>query len=408
MEKKLLPLFFVCLFALELPAQSILSVQYPGGMPVGHSTGPSLGLAGSGAGVQNDFYGMADNPGNLGAISRAVFSSFISMDYLSINDNNKTAGNLGLSPQLLSFAFPLGIAGTFGFSLDRRTNMNYKFRMQKTVRSSGPGIDMLDTLDLGFVKEGGTTVWQAGWGYAIGSFAKVGVSYERVYLSGSDFTMVRSAFTLEETTTAAIWDTTTLIFRGNGFRGGVLFPFKKLTVGFSGQYVFSGDIEKVTIGTHYAAPETEKGPFHLPPSFTAGASYRLSTQWLASASLGMTLWQDYYSPIKLGLPVDNALTFSMGGQYIPAPNLLVPRYWEIMQYRAGFRFTQLPVPTASETALTLSLGLPVQKGGGLFDLVVEMGRRSDGTIKNYAENFVKIGLGINGGRKWSQNTGIRY
>lgn len=406
MPKKAIPFLLMALCCcLQVPAQSLLSAEFPAGLPISPSTGPSLGLAGSGTGVQNDFYGMADNPGNLGGITRAVFSSFLSLDYLSINDNNKTAGNLGLSPQLLSFAFPLGIAGTFGFSLDRRTNMNYKFRTRSTIDLQGSGYNALDTIDLGLVNTGGITVWQAGWGYAVGQFVKIGVSYERLYLSGSDFTMVRSAFTTIE---ADEWDTTSLVFRGNGFRGGVLFPFKKLTVGFSGQYVFSGDIDKVTHGMHYAAPITEKGSFHLPPSFTAGASYRLSTQWLAAASLGVTLWQDYYSSFKLGLPVDNALSVSMGGQYIPAPNLLVPRYWEIMQYRAGLRYTQLPVPTASEMALTLSLGLPIQQGGGLFDVVVEMGRRSDSDIKNYSENFVKIGLGINGGRKWAQSTGIRY
>ena len=225
-------------------------------------------------------------------------------------------------PQLLSFAFPLGIAGTFGFSYDRRTSVDYLFRTKGTVNFPGGEFYALDTIDLGLARSGGTTVWQAGWGYAFGQHVQAGASYERVYLSSTDITMMRTAFTpIEGSYSTDIRDTASTVFRGNGFRGGVLFPFKKLTIGFSGEYIFSGDLETFAVGAHYvdSIAKWERTPFHLPPSFSAGASYRPTPQWIAAGSFGVTMWRDYYSSVKLGLPVDNALTFSAGGQYIPAP-----------------------------------------------------------------------------------------
>jgi hypothetical protein len=129
---------------------------------------------------------------------------------------------------------------------------------------------------------------------------------------------------------------------------------------------------------------------------------------MAAVSSEITLWERYSSSITLGGKVDKALSFAAGAQYIPAPNLLAPRYWEIMQYRASFRYRELPVVSGSEFAFTLSTGLPLLRGGGLVDLIAEYGRRSDSRFSGYSEQFVNFSIGINGGRKWSQSTGIRY
>ena len=62
----------LCLFG-SVSAQSILSLEYPGGLPLAHSTGTSLGMEGAGTGVVNDYFGMSDNIANIGATTRAVF-----------------------------------------------------------------------------------------------------------------------------------------------------------------------------------------------------------------------------------------------------------------------------------------------------------------------------------------------
>jgi hypothetical protein len=392
----------MCMTAASLcSAQSVLSVQYPTGLPIAHSTGPSLSIGGAGTGVRSDFFGMADNVANLGGMNRAVFSASTSFDFTYLNEGNASSSHLALSPRLFSFAFHIAPAGTFGFSLDQRSTTRLKFVTTDVITLPDNG-SITDSL--GISDRGGLKSWQVGWGRAIGRHAFAGVSYQRIYLS-SENTAIYSA---DLGGGESRYDSTRLLFRGNAFRGGILVPVDKWSFGMSGEYVLEGDAERTLRSTDSTSNESATFRFSLPPSLSFGASCALTPSWMAAASTGITLWQSYRSGVRLGGKVDNTWSFSAGAQYIPAPNLLVPRYWEIIQYRLGFRYSELPVATGSEFAFTAGIGLPLLKGGGLIDCIAEYGSRSDSRFGNYSERFLHLYLGINGGRKWSQKTGIRY
>ncbi|MBN2037807.1 MAG: hypothetical protein JW768_13790 [Chitinispirillaceae bacterium] len=400
-------LALVCI-CVQSGAQSILSLSSPIGLPSLHSTGPSQSIGGSGTGVANDFFGMADNPGNLGALTRSSFSSLISLDLLSIDDRGETTEHFLLSPRLISFAFPLKLAGTFCVSLDRHSDARFKYRAQKTYAFATGDVD---TVDVGVLKNGGLTSWQVGWGYAIGTFIRLGMSFERLYLLHDEITMRRVAVSaVQAGYYSELHDTVRLVFRGNGFRGGLLVPYRKLAIGISGEYFFQGDAESKSF---LQSPDTvtvssQTFFLHLPPSLASGVSYTFSPSLFVAASAGVTLWSRYQSGVRLGSAVDDAFSFSCGSQFIPAPNLLVPRYWEIIQYRLGVRYAQLPSTTGSEYAVTLGFGLPFQQNVGLFDIIFDIGRRTDSGYAEYAENFIQVKLGLNAGKEWFQNTGIRY
>jgi hypothetical protein len=392
----------LCLMvAAALYAQSPLSVQYPGGLPLAHASGPSLSLAGAGIGVRNDFFGMADNPANLGGMNRAVFSAVTSFDFLTISEGNAGSTLFSLSPRLLSFSFPISPVGAFGFSLDRRSSTNLRYVADTLITVPG-GASVRDSL--GVAIQGGLTSWQAGWGRAFGRRLFVGAAYERMYLSSNDITLYSAG------TEGGVpqYDSIKYLFRGNALRAGALFTLQKLTLGISGEYVFTGDAQRTVGSTDSTLAGERTFSLTLPPSLSIGASYAFSPSWMAAVSSGITLWQNYRSPVKLGGAVDNALSFAGGAQYIPAPSLLTPKYWEIMQYRAGFRYCELPVTTGSEFAFDLGVGLPLLRGGGLVDLVAEYGKRSDSRFTGHSEQFLHVSIGINGGRKWSRSTGIRY
>jgi len=69
----------------------------------------------------------------------------------------------------------------------------------------------------------------------------------------------------------------------------------------------------------------------------------------------------------------------------------------------------MPLSTASEFGITLGAGFPIQQAGGLFDVSVELGRRSDSRFDNFREDFLHLQFGINGGRKWtSKSAGSSY
>jgi hypothetical protein len=384
-------------------AQSVLSMQYPGGLPIAHATGPSIAIAGAGTGVRNDFFGMADNVANLGGMNRAVFSASTSLDFNSIHEGSSSSSFLTLSPRLFSFSFAIAPVGTFGFSLDQRTSMRLKIvRFFDTTLNNG--IQVTDSI--GIAQRGGVKSWQAGWGRAIGRWGFVGLSYERIYLSSENIN--RESGTLGDGITLPADDSTRYLFRGNAVRGGILVPVRKLTFGMSGEYVFKDNAKKTVRATMTARNSDTKFSLSLPPSLSFGVSYSPSPSWMAAASSGITLWQSYRSTDTLGGKVDNAWSIAAGVQYVPAPNLLVPRYWEVMQYRLGIRYCELPVVTGSEFALTAGVGLPLLKGGGLLDCIAEFGIRSDSRHTTYSERFLHLYVGINGGRRWSQKTGIRY
>jgi hypothetical protein len=400
-----LPVLLSAAVFFNVPAQSVFSFQSLTGLPTQHATGPSQAIGGSGVGVASDYFGMADNPGNLGAMTRSSFSLLTSLDLLSINDDEENTRHVKLSPMLLSFAFPLKQAGTFGFSLDRRSDARLNFRAQERINADQ------DTLDFGIDKNGGLTSWQAGWGYAIGPWVKLGICYERMYLLADEVTMWHSTISnVTNNPEYFLYDTATVSLRGNAVRAGVLVPLKKITIGLAGEYILPGTAKRRSIIQSVDRTDTVITHFslNLPPSLGAGLSYTFSPRWFVAAAGGVTLWQRYESDVRLGNSLDDAYTFSVGGQFIPAPNLLVPRYWEIMQYRAGFRYSQLPTGVGSEIAFTASLGLPFQQSSGLFDIIVDAGRRTDATYDGYEENFLQVKVGLNGGRKWFQNTGMRY
>jgi hypothetical protein len=52
--------------------------------------------------------------------------------------------------------------------------------------------------------------------------------------------------------------------------------------------------------------------------------------------------------------------------------------------------------------------LPISQGAGLFDVIIELGRRTDSRYANFSENYCQVMVGINGGGKWFQSAAPRY
>ena len=394
-------LFFTAAVCGVISAQSTLGLEYPTGIPIIPSAGPSLSLARTGVGIQNDFLAMSRNPANLGIVQRAVFTSVLSYDLPSIHDKGKTSTQQFFNPQLLSFAFPLGKYGAFGLSIDQRSITDLKFHVNSDTVVDGKKYSQ----EIGKIRKGGIVSWQAGYGYSFKKYARLGLTYERIYFT--DRLTNSKQVTGDNTNT--LYDSTEVVFRGNGIRGGIMIPYNKFTGGISGEYIFLDQATQSKVVTNgEKTTSTEKFDFKPAPSLSFGGSYQFSPQWLAAADMDITFWKEFYSQLGTAKTLDNAISVSAGGQYIIAPNLLAPKYYEIIQYRAGVRFTQMPVSTASEFAVNLGLGLPLQQGGSMFDINFEYGKRTDSHYKKYSEDYFSIQLGINGGRKWYQSSGASY
>ncbi len=393
-------LLFVLSIVVLGSAQSLLSLQYPFGLPTNTVSGTALSMGGAAAGLPDDFHLLRANPANLGTIDRTIFSGLATVDFTRVVDDDEHSNHAVLTPRQISFSVPVGIIGNLGFSLAKETQAALEFE-------TGP-ID----LDGGYIgmreleRRGGVTSWLLGWGRSINQWVYLGLAYERAYVTINSTSVSR----VQDFPSAVSRDSSAISFGGNGIRFGFLAAFEKIGVGLAYNYMFEGDldVERSVLRNREETEITEgvdsTGSLQAPPRFTVGLSYQFSQSWAAALDIGLTQWGQYASDKILEKPSrENAASFSAGVRFIPAPGILAPAYWQTIHYRGGAWYSQLPDESSNAYALSLGVGLPLN-GGGLIDIIVEAGQRRDDRYDDYREDFASIGVGFNGGRSWQQAT----
>jgi long-subunit fatty acid transport protein len=394
------------LMSLPILGQSNISLLCPLGLPIQVGSGMALNMGGAATAVADDNHTLLANPANLGNLEKTSFSATFSTDYTRIRQDKLYTDHVSSFPRQISFAFPLGIVGAAAFSITKETNATMKYESDTTA--VGNGISGRIAYD----RVGGVNGWQVGWGISILKKVQIGIGYKRLYLS-ENATKLLDIVTFDNSGTR---DSVSFTFRGNEMRIGSMIPLGKAILGLSLDYPIVDNIDftraiyrnsdNSIVDSSYT---TSRPSFQMPPVVTAGASYSVTPEWLAALDVSWTLWNRFVGPLWLSsTPIrEIATTFGIGTQVIPAPNLLAPRYFETMRYRLGLRLSQLPAQGASELSATLGVGLPLRGSGGIFDCMIQFGRRSSDQYKNYSENTVSLILGFNGGRKWihtSENT----
>ncbi len=407
----------VCILAIvgSINAQSQLALTFPFGLPVERNCGASFMMGGASNAVSGDYGVMLHNPANLGFIERTVFSSLYSFDFTQAAQSGEHTNFASGTPVQISIGIPAGKFGTLGLSCNMSSNALMKFRYPSqafTVENS------TFSYQPGLIATGGMVNWQLGWGREIPKLyhLRIGAVYERFYFSTSR-TVLRTIADLTRTDYSR--DSTYQLIRGNSLRGGLMLPIGKLKLGLSGEYFFPAKLQGDnavyssswdTAGRPVSIDRRDNsGTVRVPPSFTLGAAYAITPEWLAAADFTSVLWDLYYShDMLVKARTGSAQSFSIGAQYIPVISLLTPKYWETIRFGAGLRFTELPAKESSELALSLGAGLPIGNGRGEFDMAVEAGKRTVGAYSGYRENFIHFVIGINGGRKWMKSTVGNY
>jgi hypothetical protein len=412
MKCKLFTVVFAVGFATTAFCQSLLGLTYPFGLPQRPNSGMSLTMGGAGSAVASENNVMLLNPANLGTIDRTVLSALYTFDFTRISESSVHSNFFSANPVQVSIGVPFGVVGTFGISLDVRSDRTAFYKDSSQLAYNGNSW----WYEQGISSHGGILVWQAGWGRSLGKIAQVGISYERFYLFDEQTKVSQLSLPLVQLSNSR--DSTTVSSSGNGVRAGVQIPVGALRIGISGEYFFSS--AATATNALYANDNVTDTPVtntassasfyvRLPPSLTIGLSYDVSPEWLVAGDASAVFWR--YATI--GGPVSKPDSFtavgvSLGAQYIPAPNILAPRYWETIRYRAGLRFSQLPSHDSYEYALTLGTGLPMGRGTGILDVALELGRRQSSQFAGYSEDFMSLAFGFNGGHKWVQSSRSTY
>ena len=414
MKKAVLAVLSLCAAAF---AQSLIGLNLPLGMPANSVAGPASSMAGSGTAIIDEYHGTALNPANVAIGGRAAFSGLVSFDHLEIRDNSGDASVSGYSPKLLSLILPLGGSGNIGFSMQRQYDANLNFF---TTRILEDDLNYKSaTIQLQNV--GGLTAWQAGWGYRFKNNMSFGLMYQRLFFNSESRNVYGSTFRYGNGLSfqSSMEETIITSFASNGMRFGLQMPVhEKVTAGVAAEYVFYSDksglskreylhVEGRQIDT--LAPLSGEGKFsvHLPPSINAGLSYKPNNQWLLAIDGHCTMWERYYNSLDRANKFRTTYGVSLGSSFIPSTNRMSAKYWEIVHYRAGLRYSQLALDGAQEYMMSFGTGLPIPNDGGLIDIIFGYGRRTADRYKGYSENVTKFELGINGGRNWFQKTTAR-
>jgi hypothetical protein len=390
--------------------ESMFGISFPLGVPLQENSGMSLAMGGAACAVASDQDVMLRNPANLGTIDKMVFSGLYAFDITRLSAGSFHSNLLSSYPTQLSASVPLGVAGTIALSYSQRSDGAASFQVDTSLVFNSTAV----IGRRGFAAGGGLSAWQAGWGRSIGKWARFGVCYERLYLSTHRTVLSTTIDNISGEVSAR--DSTYVSSSINGLRLGVMVPVRALKIGASAEYFYSagGQSARAVYTNGSIVPvegSTQLASFtlRLPPTFTLGVSYDISPAWLVASDLNATFWDSYRSGGVLPeTKAGTALGFCAGTQYVPAPNLLTPRYWEIIRYRAGLRFNQLPSKDAWELLGCLGFGLPVGRTTGILDISIEAGTRRSAGFLGLSENVVHVGLGISGGHKWSKASGGNY
>lgn len=165
-------------------------------------------------------------------------------------------------------------------------------------------------------------------------------------------------------------------------------------------YDYSTSLEKVKDTVSYE--NGDNGEVILPTAYGAGFMIGNTNRWFATADVNWQKWSEFrYLGNNPGLK-DN-LRVSIGGQFRPT-NVDMGKYYERINYRAGFRFEQsyleLKETRINDFGISFGVGLPMKKSRSTINIAAEIG--TQGTIDNnlIKENYVRLTIGTSLQERW--------
>ena len=191
--------------------------------------------------------------------------------------------------------------------------------------------------------------------------------------------------------------------------------FLQVGLTYNPQQEVDGYAEKISYTYAYDASTNEEelkdtisfetgndGVVILPTAFGAGIMFGSTNRWFATADVNWQKWSDFrYLGNNPGLQ-DN-FRVSLGGQFRPSP-VDIGKYYERINYRAGFRFEQsyleIRNTRVNDLGLSFGVGLPMKKSRSTINVAVEVG--SQGTTDNQLikENYIRFTVGTSLQERW--------
>jgi hypothetical protein len=415
-KDKLLPGAFLLLCALQGQGQESTVANSPySRFGIGDlqfkGSAQNLAMGGLSQGLASQNYINFLNPASYSALRFTSFEAAVKSNFVTYSSSRLEQSSNATSLAYLAFAFPLSKRMGASFGLIPFSNVGYKVISREVVDSVGNVVHEHNG-------SGGVNQVYLGLSHAIGKGLSVGINAS--YLFGSinrvrtvDFSDLSHPFNLRVSNTTTIG--------GFRFTGGLQYQKElrsnyTLVMGLSGAVAsdiratraelterFSrlGGIIIVPRDTLPAEPET-KGSLTFPMQISGGFVLK-SSKIQAGADYSLQNWSDYKEFGVSSPYLTNSSSVAAGIQYIPNADAVF-NYLKIIQYRAGFRYSQtylqLRDTKLNEIGVSGGFGLPIRKAMSVIHLGLEYGVRGTHDNNLIKEEYLQLNIGFTFNDKW--------
>lgn len=165
-------------------------------------------------------------------------------------------------------------------------------------------------------------------------------------------------------------------------------------------YDYSTNIEKIKDTVSYEAGDN--GEVILPTAIGGGFMIGSTNRWFATADVNWQKWSEFRY-LGNNPKLQNNLRLSLGGQYRPSA-VDIGKYYERINYRAGFRFEQSYLEIydtrLNDFGISFGVGLPMKKSRSTVNIAVEVGTQGTTEKGLIKENYVRFTLGTSLQERW--------
>jgi long-subunit fatty acid transport protein len=372
-----------------------------------------LSVGGGGVAFYHPFLINPNNPASYHYIppktflfEASVYSKFTRLS----TQNQKASGQYATLGSML-LAFPVTKNWRSGFGLTPYSNMGYEINDFRNSEQFGSTLH-------GFEGSGG--IHQFYWGNSIGFGERFSVGFNLNYLFGT----LEKNRSLSFPDSVYMFDTrilNTSRLSGVRIKTGMQYhhPIKenyKLSFGLTYSPEISLNVTDNIFSYTYLPGATgvdrikdtlvlspgTKGKMVLPADFGAGLMIQKMNRWSLMGDFSWQNWENF-SFFDRSDSLQNATSFSVGGQYYPVATTLSP-YWKKMTYRFGMRYSQsyleLRDTRLNEFGISFGVALPMIRTRSTINLGMELGQR--GTISNdlIKESYFRFSLGFSVAERW--------
>jgi len=358
---------------------------------------------GSVANIPDSIHFNIQSPATYSSLQRMTFNVAGNHNIRSMKTNSASGTTSRTTFDYLTFAIPTGKL-VLAFGLNSLTSVGYK------IESIQPqGITDFQR----YTGEGGVNRLFLGAGYQLTNTFSLGVDLN--YDFGS-ITTKRDVFKNEVQYGTQELNKSNL--SGFNFNIGALYKTKIKRYDFFTSVTFTPEttLESLnersfsTISWTGVLQETQDAVIDnsslvTPRKLIFGAGFGDKMSWIVSGEVtmeGTSKLSNLYTDIS-NTSYENATKFAIGGYFIPNYRSFTS-FWDLVTYRAGFRYENTGLiikdQAINDYALSLGLGIPVGRNFSNVNIGFEYGSRGTKRADLIKENYFNILIGLSISDKW--------